>query len=90
MDSWIGSLLIRQLLIFINNILCLYIILMSKAVWGPATWKLLHCMVLKVKTIEPHQLIELKNAIMRIVSNLPCPYCTAHALANIASSKGLA
>jgi len=60
---------------------------MSKAVWGPATWKLLHCMVLKVKTIEPQQMIELKNAIMRIVSNLPCPYCTAHALSNIASSN---
>ena len=60
---------------------------MKKAVWGPATWKLLHCMVLKVKNIEPQQLIELKNIIMRIVSNLPCPYCTAHALSNIASSN---
>ena len=60
---------------------------MKKAVWGPATWKLLHCMVLKVKHIEPQQLIDLKNTIMRIVSNLPCPYCTAHALSNIASSN---
>jgi hypothetical protein len=60
---------------------------MKKAVWGPATWKLLHCMVLKVNKIEPQQLIELKNIIMRIVSNLPCPYCTAHALSNIASSN---
>jgi len=60
---------------------------MSKAVWGPATWKLLHCMVLNVKNIEPGQLIELKNTIMRIVSNLPCPYCTSHALSNIASSN---
>jgi len=49
--------------------------------------KLLHCMVLKAKNIEPHQLIDLKNIIMRIVSNLPCPYCTAHALSNIASSN---
>ena len=60
---------------------------MTKAVWGPATWKLLHCMVLKVNTIEPGQLIELKNTIMRIVSNLPCPYCTSHALSNIATSN---
>ena len=60
---------------------------MTKAVWGPATWKLLHCMVLKVDNLEPNQLIDLKNAIMRIVSNLPCPYCTSHALSNIASSN---
>jgi hypothetical protein len=60
---------------------------MTKAVWGPATWKLLHCMVLKVDNLEPNQLVELKNAIMRIVSNLPCPYCTSHALSNIASSN---
>jgi hypothetical protein len=60
---------------------------MSKAVWGPATWKLLHCMVLKVDAIEPAQLQDLKNAIMNIVSNLPCPYCTSHALSNIASSN---
>ena len=60
---------------------------MTKAVWGPATWKLLHCMVLKIDTIEPTQLQELKNAIMGIVSNLPCPYCTSHALSNIASSN---
>jgi hypothetical protein len=60
---------------------------MSKAVWGPATWKLLHCMVLNIKHIEPGQLIDLKNTIMRIVSNLPCPYCTSHALSNIATSN---
>jgi hypothetical protein len=60
---------------------------MKKAVWGPATWKLLHCMVLKVNSIEPQQMIELKNIIMRIVSNLPCPYCTAHALSTIGSSN---
>jgi len=60
---------------------------MTKAVWGPATWKLLHCMVLKVDNLEPNQLVELKHAIMSIVSNLPCPYCTSHALSNIASSN---
>jgi len=60
---------------------------MSKAVWGPATWKLLHCMVLNVTNIEPGQLMDLKNIIMRIVSNLPCPYCTSHALSTISSSN---
>ena len=61
---------------------------MSKAVWGPATWKLLHCMVLKANdTIDTPTFIDLKNMIMRIVSNLPCPYCTAHALTLIASSN---
>jgi hypothetical protein len=60
---------------------------MTKAVWGPATWKLLHCMVLKVNSLEPSQLIELKNTIMRIVSNLPCPYCTSHAMSTMATSN---
>ena len=60
---------------------------MTKAVWGPATWKLLHCMVLKVNSLEPSQLVELKNTIMRIVSNLPCPYCTAHAMSTMTTSN---
>lgn len=53
---------------------------MSKNVWGPPTWQLLHCMALKVKeTISPPQLQELKIMIERIVSNLPCPICSGHA-----------
>jgi len=60
---------------------------MTKAVWGPATWKLLHCMVLKVDNLESNQLFDLKNTIMSIISNLPCPYCTSHALSNISSSN---
>lgn len=53
---------------------------MSKNVWGPPTWQLLHCMALKAKdTIIPQQLQELKYMIERIVSNLPCPICSTHA-----------
>ncbi len=54
---------------------------MSKSVWGPATWQLLHSMVLKINdTIDSSQLNELKTLIFNIASNLPCPYCTQHAL----------
>lgn len=53
---------------------------MSKNVWGPATWHLLHCMVLKIDdNINQVQLEDLKRIISRIVNNLPCPYCTEHA-----------
>jgi Erv1 / Alr family len=53
---------------------------MSKNVWGPATWHLMHCMVLKIDdNINSSQLEDLKRMISRIISNLPCPYCTDHA-----------
>ena len=53
---------------------------MSKNVWGPATWHLLHCMVLKIDdNINNNQIEDLKGIIFRIVNNLPCPYCTDHA-----------
>ena len=55
---------------------------MSKSVWGPPTWKLLHCMVIKAKDImNPSQIQDLKNLIERIVTNLPCPICSGHAIA---------
>lgn len=55
---------------------------MSKSVWGPPTWQLLHCMVIKAKEImNLSQINELKNIIERVVSNLPCPLCSGHALA---------
>ena len=53
---------------------------MSKNVWGPPTWQLLHCMVVKAKdTMTPPQIQELKRMIERIVANLPCPICSTHA-----------
>jgi hypothetical protein len=59
---------------------------MKKSVWGPITWKLLHTFVLKIKdNITLNELLELKNIITRIVSNLPCPYCTSHAISYLAT-----
>jgi hypothetical protein len=59
---------------------------MSKSVWGPATWTMLHCLVLKIKddatNIEP-----LKTLIAAICDNLPCPYCAAHARTAIQKSN---
>jgi hypothetical protein len=61
---------------------------MQKSVWGPITWNLIHTMVLKVKdTINSNQLSELKNIILRILHNLPCPYCTSHAISYIKQSN---
>jgi hypothetical protein len=61
---------------------------MQKSVWGPATWKLLHTLVLKINdNITYSQLIDLKNIILRILHNLPCPYCTSHALSYISASN---
>ena len=54
---------------------------MSKSVWGPPTWRLFHCMAVKANdTMTPGQLEELKTLILRIVSNLPCPICSNHAI----------
>ena len=53
---------------------------MSKSVWGPATWFLLHSMVIKLKDDAPNEAItEVKKMIRRITSNLPCPVCSSHA-----------
>ena len=51
---------------------------MSKSVWGPATWAMLHCLVLKIKD-DANNIEELKTLIASICDNLPCPYCAAHA-----------
>ena len=60
---------------------------MQKSVWGPATWKLLHTMVLKINNdVSVSQINDLKSIILRIVSNLPCPYCTSHAISYITNS----
>jgi len=55
----------------------LYII-MSKSVWGPATWTMLHCLVLKIKD-DANNIEQLKTMISSICENLPCPYCASHA-----------
>jgi hypothetical protein len=61
---------------------------MSKSVWGPATWYLLHSMVLKIDdNINQSQLKELKGIILNIASNLPCPSCTQHAVSYITANR---
>lgn len=53
---------------------------MSKSVWGPATWEMIHCLVLKTNDIDNVNNIEsIKNIISSICSNLPCPICSTHA-----------
>lgn len=54
--------------------------IMSKNVWGPPTWQLLHCMSIKAKDImTPIQIKQLMVLIERVASNLPCPTCSSHA-----------
>ncbi len=54
---------------------------MKKEVWGPITWKALHCLTIKIKDeYFLYQKDELINNIISMMSNLPCPNCTAHAL----------
>jgi hypothetical protein len=61
---------------------------MSKSVWGPATWYLLHSMVLKIKDDAPKEAItDLKKLIRSITSNLPCPSCSAHATSHLSKLK---
>ena len=61
---------------------------MSKSVWGPATWYLLHSMVLKINDDAPAPVItELKKLIRSITSNLPCPSCSAHATSQLSKYK---
>ena len=53
---------------------------MSKNVWGPATWNLLHCLVLKIDdNIDQKTFEDVKTIISGIANNLPCPTCTEHA-----------
>ena len=59
---------------------------MSKSVWGPATWAMLHCLVLKIKD-DANNIEQLKTIITSICDNLPCPYCAAHAKSMIQKSN---
>ena len=59
---------------------------MSKSVWGPATWTMLHCLVLKIKD-DANNIEQLKTIIVSICENLPCPYCASHARSIIQKSN---
>ena len=53
---------------------------MSKSVWGPATWFLLHSVVIKIRDDVPNGVIsDVKKLIKGITDNLPCPVCSLHA-----------
>jgi hypothetical protein len=62
------------LYILINNI-------MNKNVWGPIVWTTLHVLTVQIKDeyfeSAKKELIEL---IISILSNLPCPNCSGHAI----------
>ena len=61
---------------------------MSKSVWGPATWYLLHSMVLKINDDTNSETItDLKKLIRNITSNLPCPACSSHATSHLSKMK---
>ena len=55
---------------------------MSKSVWGPATWTMLHCLVIKIKD-DANNIEQIKILIRSICDNLPCPYCASHAISII-------
>jgi hypothetical protein len=59
---------------------------MSKSVWGPATWSMLHCLVLKIKD-DANNIEDIKILIRSICDNLPCPYCASHAISIIQKSN---
>jgi hypothetical protein len=59
---------------------------MSKSVWGPATWTMLHCLVLRIKD-DATNIEQMKTLISSICDNLPCPYCAAHARTIIQKSN---
>ena len=53
---------------------------MSKSVWGPATWFLLHSLVIKIQDGVSNDVIaDVKKIIKGITANLPCPVCSSHA-----------
>ena len=61
---------------------------MSKSVWGPATWFLLHSLVIKIQDDVPNDVIaDVKKLIKGITANLPCPVCSAHAKSQLTRLK---
>jgi len=61
---------------------------MSKSVWGPATWTLLHTLAAKVIENEfAKERTSLIEFIHEICGCLPCPECRSHALSNLKSAR---
>ena len=54
---------------------------MKKKEWGPLIWNFLHTLSLKIKEESfESQKNNLLNIFRMIISTLPCPYCSQHAL----------
>ena len=54
---------------------------MSKAVWGPATWRFLHTVAAKIRPESfASQRKELLALVRKVCDVLPCPECRSHAL----------
>lgn len=53
---------------------------MKKSLWGPAIWKTLHVLTIKLKDeyFESQKKIII-DFILGVCQNLPCPYCSQHA-----------
>ena len=45
--------------------------------WGKLTWGLFHTIAEKIN--DENELMNIKNLIVSVCSNLPCPYCRDHA-----------
>jgi len=61
---------------------------MSKSVWGPATWTLLHTLAAKVIDSEfAKERSSLIEFIHEICGCLPCPECRSHALSNLKAAR---
>ena len=54
---------------------------MKKKEWGPLIWNFLHTLSVKIKEESfESQKNNLLNIFKMIISTLPCPYCSQHAL----------
>lgn len=57
---------------------------MSKAVWGPATWRFLHTLAAKIREEDFAKIRPgLIECITRVCDVLPCPECRGHAMSNL-------
>ena len=56
---------------------------MSKKQWGNACWYLFHTLAEKIKPEYVEDIVILKNLIINVCYNLPCPICSTHARHNL-------
>tara|TARA_Y100000817_G_scaffold84607_1_gene65603 strand:- start:2889 stop:3341 length:453 start_codon:yes stop_codon:yes gene_type:complete len=56
---------------------------MSKKQWGNACWYLFHTLAEKIKPEYTGDIELIKNLIINVCFNLPCPICSTHARNNL-------